>query len=110
MHKFDVVIIGGGASGIVAAIAAKRCGRDVVICEKMPRLGKKILISGAARCNISNKNLSEEHYNPEALALVKSVFSRFGREAIEEFFDKLGLKIYSEAGRIFPVTSPKPTR
>ena len=105
MHKFDVVIIGGGASGIAAAISARRCGKDVVICEKMPRLGKKILISGAARCNISNKNLSEGHYNPESRALVKSVFSRFGREAIEGFFDGLGLKLYSEADRIFPVTN-----
>ncbi|MCX5693124.1 MAG: aminoacetone oxidase family FAD-binding enzyme [Candidatus Omnitrophica bacterium] len=106
MQKFDIAVIGGGAAGITAAISAGRSGKDVIICEKMPRLGKKILISGAARCNISNKDLSETHYNPEARGLVKSVFSKFGgRDDIEKFFNKLGLKLYSQGDRLFPVTN-----
>jgi len=105
MHKFNTIVIGGGASGIIAAINAKRIGKDVVICEKMPLLGKKILISGAGRCNISNRDLSASHYNPEARELVKSVFSRFGGDDIKKFFSKLGLKLCSEAGRLFPVTN-----
>ena len=47
MQKFDIAILGGGAAGIIAAISAGRKGKKVVICEKMPQLGKKILISGA---------------------------------------------------------------
>ncbi|MEK6732403.1 MAG: aminoacetone oxidase family FAD-binding enzyme [Candidatus Omnitrophota bacterium] len=105
MQKFSTVIIGGGASGIAAAISARRNGEDVVICEKMQRLGKKILISGAGRCNISNEDLSELHYNHEASGLVKSVFSRFDKEKIEKFFGDLGLKLYSQENRIFPVTN-----
>ena len=105
MQKFSTVIIGGGASGIMAAISARRSGKDAVICEKMPRLGKKILISGAGRCNISNEDLSELHYNREAGGLVKSVFSGFGRGRIENFFNDLGLKLYSQETRIFPVTN-----
>ena len=105
MQKFNTVIIGGGAAGIVAAISAGRSGKNVVICEKMPRLGKKILISGAGRCNISNLDLSEAHYNAESRELVKSVFSRFGREKIENFFNELGLKLCSEGNRVFPVTN-----
>jgi len=105
MQKFDIAVIGGGASGIIAAISAKRAGKDIVICEKMPRLGKKILISGAGRCNILNQDLSESHYNSEARELVRSVFSRFGRHAIERFFNELGLRLCSDEKRIFPVTN-----
>ncbi|MDP2921180.1 MAG: NAD(P)/FAD-dependent oxidoreductase [Candidatus Omnitrophota bacterium] len=105
MQKFDTAVIGGGAAGIVAAISARQRGREVVICEKMPRLGKKILASGAGRCNISNDCLDESHYNPEARNLVKSVFSRFGKARIEGFFNSLGLKLYSQEARVFPVTN-----
>lgn len=105
MQNFDTVVIGGGAAGIVAAISSRRTGKDVIICEKMPALGKKILVSGAARCNISNKDLSEEHYNPEARGLVRGIFSRFGKGHIEKFFDELGLKLYSQGDRVFPVTN-----
>ncbi|MBU1912237.1 MAG: NAD(P)/FAD-dependent oxidoreductase [Candidatus Omnitrophica bacterium] len=104
MQKFDIAVIGGGAAGITAAISACRKGKKVIICEKMPRLGKKILISGSGRCNISNLDLNEAHYNPESRELVKSVFSRFGREEIEDFFSELGLKLCSEGNRVFPVT------
>jgi hypothetical protein len=68
-------------------------------------MGRKILVSGAARCNIFNKDLSEAHYNPEARSLAKNIFSRFGRSDIEKFFDDIGLKLYSDGGRIFPVTN-----
>ena len=46
MKSYDAVIVGGGASGIIAAIFAKRKGASVLLCEKMPKLGKKILITG----------------------------------------------------------------
>jgi len=104
MQKFDIAVIGGGAAGIIAAISARRNGKDVVICEKMLRLGKKILISGSGRCNISNLDLSEAHYNPQSRELVKSIFSRFGRKKIEDFFNELGLKLCSEGNKVFPVT------
>jgi len=104
MQKFDIAVIGGGAAGITAAISAGRKGKKIIICEKMSRFGKKILISGAGRCNISNLDLSEAHYNPESRELVNSVFSRFGRDKIENFFNELGLKLCSEGNRVFPVT------
>ena len=104
MKRYDAAIIGGGAAGITAAIGAKRKGRSSVICEKMPRLGKKILISGGGRCNLSNEDLNEAHYNAPARDIVKAVFSRFGGGDIRNFFDGLGLKMRSEEGRIFPVT------
>jgi hypothetical protein len=105
MKKFSVAIVGGGAAGMVAAIGAKRKGSSVVICEKMPQLGKKILISGSGRCNLCNDDLSAAHYNEAARPLVTSIFSRFGKSDIVDFFNGLGLELYSKDGRVFPMTN-----
>jgi len=104
-----VIVIGGGASGIIAAISVKRRGIPVVICERMNRLGKKILASGNGRCNLLNDHLDSSFYNPAAKRLVDSVFSRFGKSDIRDFFESLGLRLYSEEGRIFPVTNQSAT-
>ncbi len=77
MQKFDVLVIGGGAAGIVAAISAKRAGKSVAICERMPQLGKKILASGNGRCNLFNDDLIESFYNDAARSLVKTIFLEF---------------------------------
>jgi predicted Rossmann fold flavoprotein len=99
------VVIGGGAAGMCAAISQGRCGRPVVICEKTSRLGKKVLATGNGRCNLLNDDLSETHYNANARSLVRSVFARFGKSEIVAFFKSLGLELYSQEGRVFPVTN-----
>ncbi len=104
-----VIVIGGGASGIVAAITVKSRGVPVVICERMNRLGRKILASGNGRCNLSNDKLDSSHYNPASKRLVDSVFNKFGKNDIIRFFESHGLKIYSEEGRVFPVTNQSST-
>jgi len=108
-HSNPVIVIGGGASGIIAAIAAKREGARVVICERMDRLGRKILASGNGRCNLSNDKLDSSFYNLSARRLVDSVFSRFGKNDIKGFFEELGLRFYSEEGRVFPATNQSAT-
>jgi hypothetical protein len=106
MQKFYVAVVGGGASGIVAALSAGRKVRSVAICEKMPCLGKKLLASGNGRCNLSNERLDESSYNPGSRDLVRAVFSKFGKDDIRNFFKDLGLELYSEGdGRIFPITN-----
>jgi len=105
MRKIGTVIIGGGAAGIVAAISAKRKGDSVLICERLPQLGKKILASGNGRCNLLNEDMSETYYKDSAQKLVKSVFSKFSKNDIFDFFNKLGLEMYSKDGRIFPITN-----
>lgn len=105
MEKYSTVVIGGGAAGICAAISKGRRGESVIICEKMPQLGKKILASGNGRCNLLNDDLSEINYNPAAREFVKSVFAKFGKSEILEFFKSLGLEVYSQEGRIFPITN-----
>lgn len=101
----DVAVIGGGASGIVAALSAARAGARVVLLEKMPRLGKKILASGNGRCNLCNDHLDASFYNADARDLVSSVFDQFGKKEILHFFKELGLYVTLDEGRVFPVTN-----
>ena len=105
MRKYSTVIIGGGAAGYLAAISGGRRGESVIICEKMSRMGKKILASGDGRCNLLNDTLDETSYNVAARDLVRSVFDRFGKRQILDFFKGLGLETCSKEGRIFPVTN-----
>jgi len=105
MLKYSTVVIGGGAAGICAAISKGRRGEPVIICEKLPQLGKKILATGNGRCNLLNEDLSEACYNPAARDLVKFIFSQFGKSEILDFFKGLGLELYSKEGRIFPMTN-----
>jgi len=105
MEKYNTVVIGGGAAGICAAISKARTGDSVVICEKMPQLGKKILASGNGRCNLLNDNFNETFYNPPARPLVKSILAQFGKAEIFAFFHELGLETWSQDSRIFPVTN-----
>ena len=51
---FDLIVIGGGPAGMIAAITAARAGKNVVLLEKNDRLGKKLLITGKGRCNVTN--------------------------------------------------------
>ncbi len=105
METFDIIVIGGGASGIVAAISAKRKGRSVLLCEKMPQLARKILASGGGRCNLLNEKIQSSFYNPAARGITDAVFGKFGKEDIIRFFRDIGLEVYSEESRIFPVTN-----
>jgi predicted Rossmann fold flavoprotein len=99
------VVIGGGAAGIMAAISKARLGDPVMICEKTAQLGKKILATGNGRCNLLNDNLSETNYNMAARDLVSSIFHKFGKSEILGFFREIGLNVYSQDGRIFPITN-----
>lgn len=107
--KFQVGIIGAGASGMAAAISAKRAGKSVIIFERMASLGKKLLACGGGRCNFLNEKLDETYYNLESRRLVKSIFACFGKKDILDFFKDLGLYSFSEAGRIFPMTNQAST-
>lgn len=108
---YDLAIIGGGAAGMMAAISACDNHPDwkIVVIEKNPALGRKILVTGAGRCNLTNINLAahgEEHYNQPAF--VKKVLVQFGYKEIMNFFTDLGLKLAEEkknnTGKIFPVS------
>lgn len=109
--KYNLAIIGGGAAGLMAAIAArdKHPDWEIVLLEKNAILGRKILITGAGRCNLTNVNLGvrgEAHYNhPD---FVKKVLTQFGYKEITKFFNDLGLQLVEEkknnTGKIFPAS------
>lgn len=99
------VVVGGGAAGICAAISKARRGEPVLICEKTSQLGKKVLATGNGRCNLLNDDMGEANYNPAARNLVRSVFARFGKGDVLDFFRSLGLEVYSQEDRIFPRTN-----
>ena len=100
----DVAVIGGGAAGLAAAIGAARRGASVVMAERLPKPGKKILVTGGGRCNLSHENFAAADFTSTDTALVASVFARIGPAEILSFFHELGLPTVSDGGRIYPST------
>ncbi|MGI6086048.1 MAG: NAD(P)/FAD-dependent oxidoreductase [Acetivibrionales bacterium] len=105
MNKKQVIIIGGGAAGITAAISARRLGADVTILEKNPRVGKKILATGNGRCNYTNLNADIGCYYGENPKFVHSALSDFTVEDTLNFFGELGIEHkVEELGKVFPMS------
>jgi len=100
-----VAIIGGGASGLMAACFAAGGGNSVVIFEKQKKIGRKILVSGNGRCNISNRNLSPDKFHGKNTRFVHNVFGKFGLEQTIDYFSSIGLPLIEEKnGRLFPAS------
>ena len=99
----QIVVIGGGASGMVAAIAAKKAGSSVTIIEKNQRLGKKILATGNGRCNYTNVLMTKNCYNHPFF--VESIFDQFSLDQTLEFFKDLGIypRVEKE-GKAYPTS------
>lgn len=98
--KYDVLIIGGGAAGLTAALSAFRQGKSVILLEAAPRIGRKILATGNGRCNLANSGPGR-YYGGKALA--KEVLSRCSVEKVLSFFEELGLvTVEEDEGRIYP--------
>jgi len=103
MDKEKVIVIGGGASGLVAAISASRRGFQVDILEKNDRVGKKILATGNGRCNYTNTNISSYNYYSNNKTIVDNIIDRFTPERIVGFFKELGIQEYVDnSGKIYP--------
>ena len=102
-----VVVIGGGASGMLCAILQKRLGYDVTLIERNEKLGKKLYITGKGRCNLCNDCEIEEFFNnvvsnPKFLS---SAIYSFSPSDTMNFFESLGLSLKTERGnRVFPVS------
>lgn len=104
-NKKHVIIVGGGAAGIIAAISARRAGADVTILEKNPRIGKKILATGNGRCNYTNINADISCYNGSNPEFVRSALSLFTVSDTIRFFEELGIEPkVEEMGKVFPLS------
>lgn len=104
---YDVIVVGGGAAGMMAAGTAAALGKSTLLIEKMPRTGRKILVTGKGRCNVTNNCdcdtvLKNVVSNPKFLY---SALRNFSPEDTMNFFENLGVALKTERGnRVFPVS------
>jgi predicted Rossmann fold flavoprotein len=100
--KYDVIIIGAGASGLTAAIAAARQGSSVLVIEQKDKAGKKILATGNGKCNFTNKFQVPECYRSDDSAFVMKVLSHFDVTKTLAFFGELGIYPKERDGYYYP--------
>mgnify|MGYP002520460303 CR=1 FL=1 len=100
--KYDTIIIGGGAAGMMAGIFAARKGLKVCIVEHMDRVGKKILSTGNGKCNITNMDMTCDKYYDLSQEDFNKVIGNFMPEEITAFFKELGLLTINKNGYIYP--------
>ena len=105
MEQYDVIVVGGGASGMMAAGRAAQCGCRVVLLEKMPRLGRKLAITGKGRCNLTNVERLDAfllHYGKNGKFL-RNCFARFFSQDLIDLLEEKGVAtVVERGGRVFP--------
>lgn len=104
-NNFDVVIVGGGASGLMCAISAKQKNKNisVAIIEKNDRVGKKLLSTGNGRCNLTHNNITAENYCGSFKKQSNAVFEKYNTKKLLEIFKNLGLLTFCDnEGRYYP--------
>lgn len=98
----SVIVIGGGASGMTAAIFAARAGASVTIVEHGEKLGKKILSTGNGRCNLTNLHMDAGCFRSDNAGFAAAALKLFGAGDALEFFDGLGLVVKDKNGYVYP--------
>ena len=109
MEKLKVycAIVGGGAAGLMCACVAKKNNKDkrIVVIEKDNRVGKKILVSGNSRCNLTNLNTTAENYHSDSFDSFDTLLSKYPPKKIIEYFESIGLMCTAdEDGRVYPLS------
>lgn len=104
MNKRQIAVIGGGASGMMAAITAAEAGGLVTIFEKNDRLGRKILVTGNGKCNLGNLKCSEYDYYGGSREFIKNCLEQFGVQETVSFFRRIGLMVREREGYLYPVS------
>ena len=105
--RYDLIVVGGGAAGMMAAITAARLGTDVCLVERNPKVGRKLYITGKGRCNVTNHCSPQELLSatPRNGKFLYSAAERTPPSWVEEFFATLGVPLKVERGnRVFPVS------
>ena len=101
----EVIVIGGGASGLVAAIYASKAGAKVTILEKNKVLGKKILITGNGKCNYWNDNQEIKNYHSKNKEILERIITKSNQQEILNLFDSLGIIPKIKDGYYYPYSN-----
>ncbi len=100
----DVIVVGGGASGMVAAIVAARRGLSVLLLDKKEKLGKKILATGNGKCNYSNTYYDESVYRSDTPEVITPILEQFSVKDTISFFRELGVEPKEKNGYLYPAS------
>src|SRR5207248_618139 len=101
-HDFDVIILGGGAAGLMCAIEAGKRGRRVAVLERAGRIGKKILISGGGRCNFTNLHCQPENFISDNPHFAKSALAAYSPADFIALVEKHGIRYHEKTlGQLF---------
>ena len=98
----QVIVVGGGASGLTAAIVAAQNGATVTVLEQNENPGRKICVTGNGRCNLTNKDMRPEIFRGEHPEIVQNVLKQFSMEDTLEFFGQMGVAFTDRNGWIYP--------
>ena len=98
----QVIVVGGGASGLTAAIVAAQNGATVTVLEQNENPGRKICVTGNGRCNLTNKEMRPEIFRGEHPEIVQSVLKQFSMEDTLEFFGQMGVAFTDRNGWVYP--------
>ncbi|MGL5675341.1 MAG: NAD(P)/FAD-dependent oxidoreductase [Cellulosilyticaceae bacterium] len=101
---YKIGIIGGGASGLMAAIVAAREGMEVTVIERQNRIGKKILVTGNGRCNMTHTDLQAKHFHTHSKKNPYEVVEGFNYDDTLAFFESLGIEPLIEKGKVYPLS------
>ena len=104
MGNGNVIVVGAGASGLAAAIAAAREGSRVTLLEHNDRVGKKILVTGNGKCNLTNEKMGSQYYRSNNMAFVEQVLWAYPTDKILRFFQGLGIVPVNKNGYIYPAS------
>lgn len=99
---WDTIIVGAGAAGMAAAIACKEQGQKVLLIDKQSQMGRKILVTGNGKCNLTNFAQKEEYYRSDCPGRAQKVLSVFGQREAMELFQSLGIYTKDKNGYVYP--------
>ena len=100
-----MIIVGAGASGLIASITAARSGLKVTLLEQNSKTGKKILVSGNGKCNIDNRYISLNRFHSQNSSFIEEALEDYPFDVVEKFFTSIGLELVEgKEGKMFPLS------
>lgn len=105
MKMVEMIVVGAGAAGLIAAITSARAGQKITLLEQNNKIGKKILVSGNGKCNIDNKYISSNRFHSQNPTFIAEVLEGYDFDVVEKFFTSIGLELVEgKEGKMFPMS------